>query len=129
LAVALSAIGPVLRRLGITEVRYSGAYAYRRSKTGRLSLHAHGLAIDVHGFVVGGRRLTVERDYRRGLRDGCSPTAPVLNRVACALRETGRFAELLTPDYDADHRDHFHLAIAPVELGGDARSRVARVRD
>jgi hypothetical protein len=38
----------------------------------------------------------------------------VLNRLACSFKSTGLFKELLTPDYNADHHDHFHLAIEPI---------------
>jgi len=113
LAVVLGRLGPELSRLGVTEVRHMGAYAYRTTRTGRASLHAYGLAIDIGGVDVGGERLSVVDDYRRGdLR--CEPRAPALNHVACAMRQTGFFEEVLTPDDDRDHRDHLHLAILPL---------------
>lgn len=116
LAVALTWVGPILSSHGITEVRHSGAYVYRASrKTGRLSLHAHGLAIDLHAFSFGdGSSLSVQRGYAAGRTNPCA--GPVLNHLACSLSATGLFRELLTPDRDADHHDHFHLAIAP--MGG-----------
>jgi hypothetical protein len=120
LAIALSRIGPVLSGLGIDQLRYSGVYTYRTSRVGRLSLHAYGLAIDVHFAHAGGRWHDVRTDYRAGLADGCAPDAPLLNRTACALKQTGLFKELLTPDHNADHRDHFHLGIAPLAPPPDA---------
>ena len=114
LALALHRIASVLRDSGVRAARFSGAYSYRKTRSGRLSLHARGLAIDLHEFVVAGRTLSVERDYARGLSRGCASTAPVLNRLACRLHATGLFRELLTPDYDRDHRDHFHLGISPL---------------
>jgi hypothetical protein len=44
--------------------------------------------------------------------NGCVDEAPVLNRLACRLSQLRLFQELLTPDSNADHRDHLHLAIA-----------------
>ena len=110
-ALALATAAPALSALGVTEMRFSGAYSYRMSKVGRLSLHAYGLALDVHEIVVDGRTLNVERHFARGI--GCG-AGPALNHVACKLRDLGLFRELLTPDYNADHNNHFHLGIAPL---------------
>ena len=110
-ALALATAAPELTALGVSEMHFSGAYSYRTSKVGRLSLHAYGLALDVHEIVVDGRRLSVERDFARGI--GCG-VGPSLNRVACRLRELGIFRELLTPDYNADHNNHFHLGVPPL---------------
>ena len=113
LIVAFYRVAPALQRAGVSEVRYSGAYSYRMSRTGRLSLHAYGLAVDVHALVVDGKLLEVERDFRRGLAGCACDAEPPLNRVACRLRSVHLFRELLTPDYDADHRNHFHVGLAP----------------
>lgn len=118
--VALGRVAPVLSELGVTSVRFSGAYSYRMSRVGRLSLHAHGLALDVHEVQFGSSWQSVERDFTRGLSDGCAPTSPPLNQLGCRLRATRLFKELLTPDYDFDHRNHFHLAIAPLDDGKPA---------
>jgi hypothetical protein len=113
LAVVLGRLGPELYRRGVTEVRHMGAYAYRTTRAGRTSLHAFGLAIDVGGVDVGGQRLSVAGDYRLGDR-ACGSDSPPLNRLACDLRRTGFFEEVITPDDDADHHDHLHLAILPL---------------
>lgn len=113
LALALAEVAPDLRTLGVTRARFSGAYVYRMSRAGRLSLHAHGLALDLHEFVAFGRSFEVKRDFARGLGDACQEGAPLLNQVACRLRHRRVFKEFLTPDDNADHHDHLHLAIAP----------------
>ncbi|MBX3127842.1 MAG: extensin family protein [Polyangiaceae bacterium] len=113
MALTLVEVAPVLRALGVTRFRFSGAYVYRMSRVGRLSLHAHGLAIDLHAAEAGGAWHEVKTAFTKNLADGCATEAPVLNRIACELKKTGRFRELLTPDYNADHHDHFHLGIAP----------------
>jgi hypothetical protein len=112
LAVVLGRLGPEFYRLGVTEVRHMGAYAYRTTRAGRTSLHAFGLAIDVGGVDVDGRKLSVAGDYRMGRT--CDADAPPLNRLACDLRRTGFFEEIITPDDDGDHQDHLHLAILPL---------------
>ncbi len=96
-AVTLAQVAPILTHLGVTALRFSGAYVYRNSRVGKLSLHANGLAIDVHAMQVGGTWLEVEHDFTRGLKDGCAESSPLLNRVACELKRTGRFKELFTP--------------------------------
>ena len=112
LALALSKVAPELRGLGITAMRFSGAYSYRMAKVGRLSLHAYGLAIDVHEVTADGKSYVVARDFAKGLPNGCAEDAPLLNRLACRLAQLRLFQELLTPDSNADHHDHLHIAIA-----------------
>jgi hypothetical protein len=112
LALALAKVAPELRELGISAMRFSGAYSYRMARVGRLSLHAYGLALDVHEITADGKSYVVARDFARGLPNGCAADAPILNRLACRLATLRLFQELLTPDSNADHRDHLHVAIA-----------------
>lgn len=114
--LALHRIAPVMAELGVNTIRFSGAYTYRMSRVGRLSLHAHGLALDVHEVRFGSTWQSVEKDFVRGHADGCARTSPALNQLACRLKATHLFQELLTPDYDADHANHFHLAIAATDV-------------
>ena len=114
LAVALGWLGPELRAFGINEVHHSGAYVYRTTRSGRPSLHAQGLAIDVHQLRVGRRTFEVSRDFERGAGPACNDDARMINRLACELSRKGLFEEVITPDDDSDHRDHLHLAIAPL---------------
>jgi hypothetical protein len=120
MAVALAWTAPHLLEMGVTEVRFSGAYVFRSTRAGRPSRHALGLAIDIHaltfssaGYSAPLTRLEVKRDFRRGTQ-WCQPDAPRLNQVACRVKQLGLYRELLTPDYDRDHHDHFHLAIWPL---------------
>lgn len=114
LVVALDWLGPELVSHGVRAVRHSGAYAYRTTHSGRPSLHAQGLAIDVHGLLLGESKLEVLTDYVRGSNQSCDSDSPVLNKLACDLGRTGLLEEVITPDDDSDHRDHVHLAIAPL---------------
>ena len=36
-----------------------------------------------------------------------------LHAIACDLAESHRFSSVLTPNYNAGHRDHFHIDIRP----------------
>jgi hypothetical protein len=112
LALALAKVAPELRALGISAIRFSGAYSYRMARVGRLSLHAYGLALDIHEVIANGKSYVVARDFARGLPNGCAENAPVLNHLACRLAQLRLFQELLTPDSNADHHDHLHIAIA-----------------
>lgn len=109
LAVALETLRPVFEQHGLTRIRFSGAYAYRRTRSGRLSHHAHGLAIDLHDLEFGDTTLSVEDDFTR--RAGCQSKNPILNRLVCSMRDQRLFEEFLTPDYDFDHRDHLHVSV------------------
>lgn len=112
LALALGKVSPELRGLGISAIRFSGAYSYRMARVGRLSLHAYGLALDMHEVIADGKSYVVARDFAKGLPNGCAEQAPLLNRLACRLAQLRLFQELLTPDSNADHHDHLHIAIA-----------------
>ena len=97
------------RHLGtrVTRVDHFGSYSCRRlygRSTGEWSEHATANAIDIAGFrLADGRRLSIigdwtagtpaEQAFLREVRDG-----------ACKL-----FATVLSPDYNAAHRDHLHL--------------------
>ena len=137
---ALDEAAPVLRRAGIDELSFSGAYDYRtRHGSTRLSQHAFGLAIDVHVFRGPGGELNVARDFEKGAGAwrglvtrngdlaGCIGTPRTskgrrLRRLVCELKHHSAFRVIVTPDDDADHRDHIHLEAFP-----DAEARIARV--
>ena len=112
LALALGEIASDLRALGVSEARYSGAYVYRTSHPGRMSLHAYGLAIDLHEFKVNGEGLLVKRAFEKGR--GCSSDLPLLNAFACRVRERRLFHEQIGPDDNAAHHDHFHFGLRPL---------------
>ena len=103
-------VQPAARRhfgVPVGQVEHFGSYSCRRlygRGTGDWSEHARGNALDVAGFrLADGRRIRVlgdwndgspaERAFLRDVRDG-----------ACRL-----FATVLSPDYNAAHRDHLHL--------------------
>lgn len=88
----------------IVKVEAMGTYSCRPiAGTGRLSEHASANAIDVAAFVLAdGRRISVLIGWNGNERE-----ARFLRSVrASACR---RFNTVLSPDYNADHRDHFHF--------------------
>ncbi len=120
LALAMRRADEIFRINGIRTVVWSNFYSWRRvAKTGRLSRHALGLAIDIHAFYdKRGRKLDLTRDYETGLGRGrtCEGRAKtrkgrVLRDLACDFDVSNLFESVLTPDYDKGHRNHFHLGI------------------
>lgn len=109
LAVALDQLGPVFQAHGVRKVRYSGAYSYRSTSSGRLSHHAYGLAIDLHEFEVGSKKFSVMGEFQRNV--GCKKGIAALNSLTCDMRDQALFEEFLTPDYNHDHRDHLHISV------------------
>jgi hypothetical protein len=97
-----------LRHFGsrVAEIQHFGSFNCRRiygRGDGAWSEHATANAIDVAGFrLENGTRITLLGDWD----DGGARTA-FLREVrdgACDL-----FATVLSPDYNAAHRDHFHF--------------------
>ncbi len=119
LVLALRKVTPDLRALGVSAIRFSGAYVYKLTHPGRMSMHAFGLAADLHAFEIHGTLLEVKRDFEHGL--GCRDAMPALNQVACRIRAHGVFKEQLGPDDNAAHFDHFHVGLKPLpgELADD----------
>ena len=97
-----------LARFGerVARLEHAGTYACRNiygRKDAPLSRHATADAIDITGFVLSeGRRVRVVREWGSSDADGL-----FLREVrdgACRVFDT-----VLGPDYNAAHRDHFHL--------------------
>lgn len=90
----------------VVRIDHYGSYNCRRMygrSTGDWSEHARANAVDIAGFVLAdGTRVSVLRDW-----NGPAKKAAFLRDVrdgACKL-----FATVLSPEYNAAHRDHFHL--------------------
>ena len=123
LAFSLARAGELLRAHDIDRVNYSSAFQRRNIRgTNRPSRHSFGLAIDVHTFVLrGGERMAaVKLDYEQGLGedadcmgDPLTELGAMLRAVDCQVSRSGLFRIVLTPDYDGDHYNHFHLEALP----------------
>jgi hypothetical protein len=90
----------------VAAVEHFGSYSCRRlygRSEGAWSEHASANAVDIAGFRLrNGRQINVLRDW-----EGDPAEAAFLRDVrdgACRL-----FATVLSPDYNAAHRDHFHF--------------------
>ncbi len=114
LVLALALVAPSLTSYGVSDIRFSGAYVFRLSNKHRVSLHAYGLAIDLHGFTRFGTHYEIQHDFRKGIGLTTAEDAPIANGFASRLRESGFFHEYLTPDDNADHHDHVHVGVSPL---------------
>lgn len=90
----------------VTVIDHLGSYNCRRlygRSSGDFSQHATADAVDISGFrLSNGTRIGVLQHW-----SDTGPKASFLREVrdgACSL-----FATTLSPDYNAAHRDHFHL--------------------
>ncbi|HUD90792.1 extensin family protein [Sphingobium sp.] len=90
----------------VRSIRHFGSYSCRRMygrSQGDFSEHATADAIDVAAFVLkDGRQVSVLNDWKGGEKDAAFLRA--VRDGACDL-----FSTVLSPDYNAAHRDHFHL--------------------
>lgn len=93
----------------LVRIETMGSYNCRNvAGTDRRSGHATANAVDVSGFdLADGRRITVLDDW-----DGGSPAERQFLRVVHASA-CKRFGMVLGPDYNAAHRNHFHVEYKP----------------
>jgi len=94
----------------VTRVDHLGSFACRNMygrESGARSQHATASALDIAGFrLADGRAVSVLRDWPKDDTD-----AQFLRQVrdgACDM-----FSVVLSPDYNAAHRNHFHLDVGP----------------
>lgn len=90
----------------VTQVDHLGSFAcrnmYNRTE-GRLSQHASANALDIAGFrLADGRSISVLKDW-----PGEGDKARFLRQVRDSACDD--FNVVLSPDYNAAHRNHFHL--------------------
>ena len=139
LARTLAAAAPLLRARGITEVADLGVYNYR-CIAGRgtppdcevgLSQHAFATALDIAGVTdAAGVYYSVNDDWV--IDPPAEPTCAAatepgkdrfLHELVCSLKAAGLWHIMLTPNYNAEHRNHVHVDLTP---GADSvRSRGA----
>ncbi|MGY2330446.1 extensin-like domain-containing protein [Pseudomonas sp. SDT2931_S440] len=90
----------------VTQVDHLGSFACRNiynRANGRLSQHASANAVDIAGFrLADGRTISVLKDW-----PGDGERARFLRQVRDGACKD--FNVVLSPDYNAAHRNHFHL--------------------
>lgn len=98
----------------ITTVYHYGSYSCRRMRGRRsMSLHATAKALDVAAFRTrDGRTIDLLANWDGGGREERFLRA--FAREAC-----DHFNLVLTPEYDANHANHFHIDIGPWRICRD----------
>lgn len=116
LAVRLPALVRVLREHGVHGVEVLSSYR----TTPYTSFHTMGLALDLSAFWTDDGWLSVLQHYEATpLQETCRGPARgrrrarTLRRIACDLARTRLLSSVLTPNYNAGHRDHFHIDVRP----------------
>lgn len=91
-------------------VTKAGPYTTRFSTKPAISEHSFGLAYDLRALTTrNGHTITIEHDYEKGNDDPRTANGRFLFQVAMRLRRETHLTHVLTPDFNADHRNHFHL--------------------
>lgn len=123
LAGALLRWAPDLRRAGVTQIDHYSMYRRnsRKRRTGHISAHAYGMAIDVAKLHLhDGSVLSVLDDWG-DRRRGANPcafrlledrAARRLRHLVCRAADRQLFNMILTPHYDQDHQNHVHMELA-----------------
>jgi hypothetical protein len=92
----------------VTRVDHLGSFACRNvygRENARRSQHATADALDIAGFrLADGRAINVLKDWPKANQD-----AQFLRQVRDGACEA--FSVVLSPDYNAAHRNHFHLDV------------------
>lgn len=91
----------------LMRIETMGSYACRNvAGSKKRSAHARAEAIDVAAFILAdGRRISLANHWSKG-----SPKEREFLRVAFGSA-CKRFGTVLGPEYNAAHRDHFHLEL------------------
>jgi hypothetical protein len=121
LAPRLVELSQLVASYGVVEIEHIGIYNYRCIGGGdpatgcTPSQHAYARAIDLHAFhLASGTVYNVTTDFViTHTADSCpiassSEADRVLKEIACTLVARRIFQIVLTPNYNAAHRDHFH---------------------
>lgn len=129
LVLTLNQFARVLAAHDVVRVQLDNMYRprsklprHRRGKARSPSQHSHGLAADITRlWLADGSMLSVADDWHGELgAPACGPDAVLtdpraaairLRNVVCDVAREGIFTHMLTPGFDAAHRDHFHFDI------------------
>jgi hypothetical protein len=106
---------PVARieQLGTYNCREMAAYP------GWVSEHSYANAIDIGSFVLAnGKTVEVLRDFDIGDAPPAKPAASFLRTVSRRANDEDVFSHVLTPFFDAHHKNHFHLDLARFRADG-----------
>ncbi|MBK6691998.1 MAG: extensin family protein [Myxococcales bacterium] len=105
----------------VVRIRQIGTYACREMANypGWVSEHSYANAIDLEAFVLkDGREVTVLRDFDAKNEAPKKKGGQLLLGIARRTYDEDLFSVVLTPHFDALHRNHFHLDLARYRTDG-----------
>jgi hypothetical protein len=115
------------RQLGRRVVAFKQLGTYSCRKMARfdfVSEHSYANAIDIQEIVLeGGERLSVARHFGKLDAALLGARATYLRSLARRAFDERLFSNVLTPFWDALHRDHLHLDLARYRVDGTRPSR------
>ena len=105
----------------IRKVTQGGTYSCRRMQRFRdmVSEHSYANAIDIRSFELDdGRTISVLSHFGALTSEPDAPASRFLRSLSRRLYDEQVFSVVLTPYFDALHRDHFHFDQARYRLDG-----------
>ena len=100
---------------GVKRIHHAGTYSCRRQRgngSGAWSEHAFANAWDITGFELDdGRVISIYKDWQGGRSKQAKARRKFLHKArdkACRV-----FRVVLSPDFNAAHKDHFHFDQGP----------------
>lgn len=105
----------------VARIDHVGTYSCREiaAYPGWVSEHSYANAIDIARFVLrDGRTIEVHRDFDKGEAPPTKPAAAFLRVVSRRANDEDMFSHVLTPFFNAQHADHFHLDLARYRTDG-----------
>lgn len=132
LGLQLKSLAALAAAQGLDEIGHLGVYNYRPMRNPtciargncKLSQHAFANAIDIHDVHALGKQVkySTEVDWLINKQVPICPGNPsgeadrVLHVIACQMHAQRIFNIILTPNYNALHRNHFHVDLTPASL-------------
>jgi hypothetical protein len=110
------------RHLGqaVARVEQGGTYNCRKmARFALVSEHSYANAIDIRSITLkNGRNLSVLKTFGKTDAEPKRPEARFWRSVANRLYDEGAFSVVITPFFDALHKDHIHLDQARYRVDG-----------
>lgn len=115
LAVRLPALARIFKKHGVRLVHVTSSLR----DAPRTSFHTFGLALDIAGVQTKKEDLWVGEQFEPTPNEHTcaakplTPNGQLMLNIACDIAQSHLFSSVLTPNYNAGHRDHFHLDVRP----------------
>ncbi len=108
-------------RARVARVVHLGTYSCREiaAYPGWVSEHSYANAIDIGSFVLAdGRTIEVLRDFEVGDEPPKKAAGAFLRNVTRRANDEDVFSHVLTPFFNATHKNHFHLDLSRFRADG-----------